>query len=41
MHEAIDSGKCVLCCLVGVGLAVAASFAALAVVLNVVKRLLF
>jgi len=41
MHEILDTGKCVVCCTACVGLAVAASFAALAVVLNLVKMVLF
>lgn len=37
MQEVLDTGKCVVCCTVCVGLAVAGSVTVLAIVLNLVK----
>ena len=41
MHEILDTGKCVICCTACVSLGVVVSIAALALVLNVLKMLLF
>lgn len=40
MQEILDTGKCVVCCAVCVGLAVAGSVSILAIVLNLVKVVL-
>ncbi len=41
MNEVLDTGKCVVCVAAGLVVALAGCVAALAVVLNVVKALLF
>lgn len=41
MHEILDTGKCVVCCAACVSLAVVASIGALALVLNLLKMMLF
>ena len=41
MSEFLDTGKCVVCCTAGVCAAVVASIAGLAIVLNVLKVVLF
>ncbi len=41
MNEVVDTGKCVVCVAAGLVVALIGSIAALAVVLNVIKTLLF
>jgi hypothetical protein len=41
MNEVLDTGKCVVCVAAGLAVALSVSVAALAIVLNVVKILLF
>jgi len=41
MNEILDTGKCVVCCAAGIGAALVVSIVGLAVVLNVVRVVLF
>ncbi|HEX8987317.1 MAG TPA: hypothetical protein VF816_05105 [Rhodocyclaceae bacterium] len=41
MNEVVDTGKCVICSIAGLSVAVAGCIAALALVLNGIKALLF